>query len=161
METRCFSLPSDCNTHGITNSGSFCIQKTLLPTSSIYCMETRLEYYSNRSIPRDKRENGFTFPPFSMINRVLRKVLKEKIDHLIIVKPTQQTRPWYAQLPKMSVQLTISSASDKKIVKKSTRQNSFFSRNKVTEISDVERFWESLQMELIPSNIAKLISNSR
>ena len=123
METRCFSLPSDCNTHGITNSGSFCIQKTLLPTSSIYCIETRLEYYSNRCIPGDKREHGFTFPPFSLINRVLRKVLKEKIDHLITVKPTQQTQPWYAQLPKMSVQLTISSASDKKIVNKSTRQN--------------------------------------
>ena len=53
--------------------------------------------------PRD-REYSFAFPPFSLISRVLRKILQEKIDHLIIVTPTWQTQPWYAQLLKMSVQ---------------------------------------------------------
>ena len=50
METRCFSFPRDCNTHGTTNSGSVCIQ-TLPPTSSIHCMEIRPRQYTNRCIP--------------------------------------------------------------------------------------------------------------
>ena len=50
------------------------------------------------------REYSFAFPPFSLISRILRKILQEKIDHLIIVTPTWQTQPWYAQLLKMSVQ---------------------------------------------------------
>ena len=50
METKCFSFPRDCNTHGTTNSGSVCIQ-ILPPTSSIHCMETRPRQHSNRCIP--------------------------------------------------------------------------------------------------------------
>ena len=50
------------------------------------------------------REYGFAFPPFSSINRALRKILEEKIDHLIIVTPTWQNQSWYDQLLKMSVQ---------------------------------------------------------
>ena len=55
---------------------------------------------------------------------------------------------------------TISSASDKKFVNKSTGQKSS-SRNRVTEISGVEGFRQSLQKEGISSNAAKLISHSR
>ena len=34
------------------------------------------------------RKYSFAFSPFSLISRVLRKILQEKIDHLIIVTPT-------------------------------------------------------------------------
>ena len=50
------------------------------------------------------REYSFAFPPFSLISWVLRKNLQEKVDYLIIVTPTWQTQPLYAQLLKMSVQ---------------------------------------------------------
>ena len=53
--------------------------------------------------PWDK-ECSFAFPPFSLISRVLRKILQEKIDRLIKVTPIWQTQPWYAQLLKMSLQ---------------------------------------------------------
>ena len=49
------------------------------------------------------REYSFAFPPFSLISWVLRKILQEKIDHLIIVTPRWQIQSWYAQLLKMSV----------------------------------------------------------
>ena len=39
------------------------------------------------------REYSFAFPPFSLINRILRKILREKIDHLIIETPIWQTQP--------------------------------------------------------------------
>ena len=55
-------------------------------------------------LPPWDREYSFAFPPFSLISLVLRKILQEKIDHLIIVTPTWQTQLWYAQLLKMSVQ---------------------------------------------------------
>ena len=56
---------------------------------------------------------------------------------------------------------TISSASDKKFVNKSTGQKSSSSRNIVTEISGVEAFWQSLQMEGNLNNASRLISHSR
>ena len=55
----------------------------------------------------------------------------------------------------------ISSAPDKKFVHKSTGQKSSSRRNRVTEISGVEGFRQSLQKEGISSNAAKLISHSR
>ena len=55
----------------------------------------------------------------------------------------------------------ISSAPDKKFVHKSTGQKSSSHRNRVTEISGVEGFRQSLQKEGISSNAAKLISHSR
>ena len=46
------------------------------------------------------REYRFAFLPFRLISRVLRKILQEKLDYLIIVTPTWKTQPWYAQLSK-------------------------------------------------------------
>ena len=56
---------------------------------------------------------------------------------------------------------TIFSASYKKFVSKSIGQKSSSSRNRVTVISGVEGFRQSLQMEGISSNAAKLISHLR
>ena len=47
---------------------------------------------------------------------------------------------------------TISSASDKKFVPKSTGKKPTFSRNKITKISSVEGVRESLQIEGISNN---------
>ena len=41
---------------------------------------------------------SYAFPPFCMINQILHKVIREEIDQLIIVTPSWQTQPWYAQL---------------------------------------------------------------
>ena len=49
------------------------------------------------------REYNFAFPPCSLISRVLTKIFKKKTDHRIIVTPTWQTQPWYAQILKMSI----------------------------------------------------------
>ena len=105
METRCFGFSRDCNTYGTTNSGSVCTQ-TLPWTPSIHCIEST----DSSSIRIDlflhpwNRKYGFSFLPFSLISHVTRKIFKEKIDHLITVKPTWQTQSWYTQLLNMSVQ---------------------------------------------------------
>ena len=66
METRCFSFPRDCNTHGTTNSGPVCIQ-TLPPASSIRCMETRPRQHSNRCIPSSLGQGvQFCFPSIQL-----------------------------------------------------------------------------------------------
>ena len=56
---------------------------------------------------------------------------------------------------------TISSATVKKFFKKSTGQKSLSDRNRVTGITGVEDFQESLQMERISSHADRLISHSR
>ena len=102
METKCFSFPRDCNTHGTTNSGSsrFCHQ---LPRY-IAWKPDQGSIVTDAFLHHRHREYSFAFPPFSLVSRVLRKMIQEKIDHLITVTPTCQTQPWYAQLLKMSVQ---------------------------------------------------------
>ena len=61
----------------------------------------------------------------------------------------------------MSIQPPFLLPSDKKFVNTSTGQKSSSCRNRVSEISSVKGFRESLQMEGISSNAAKLISCSR
>ena len=67
------------------------------------------------------REYGFGFLRFSLRSRFLRKILEEKIDHLIIVTPTWQM---VCTTSKNVCAATISSASDKKYVNKSTGEKS-------------------------------------
>ena len=69
---------------------------TCCPNLQIVALDTFLFFWD--------REYGFALPPFSLIGWVLRKIIEEKIDYLIIVTHTWQTQPWYAQLLKMSVQ---------------------------------------------------------
>ena len=47
---------------------------------------------------------GFAFPPFSLIGRVINKVLRENVEATILVTPTWQTKPWYTLLLRMSLQ---------------------------------------------------------
>ena len=88
METRYFSFSRDCNTHD---------QPTLDLLASRLCHQ--LPRYIARgpdpgSIAIDvlqhpwDRENSFAFPPFILLSQVLRKILKKKISHLIIVTRT-------------------------------------------------------------------------
>ena len=47
---------------------------------------------------------GFAFPPFSLIGRVINKVLRENVEAMILVTPTWQTQPWYTLLLRMPIQ---------------------------------------------------------
>ena len=64
METRCFSFPRDCNTHGTTNCGSVCIQ-TLPPTPSSlgqgvrFCFSSiHLDKSGSKEDPRRKNRSS-------------------------------------------------------------------------------------------------------
>ena len=47
---------------------------------------------------------SFAFPPFSLIGRVINKVLRENVEAMILVTPTCQTKSWYTLLLRMSIQ---------------------------------------------------------
>ena len=47
---------------------------------------------------------GFAFPPFSLIDRVINKVLRENVEAMILVTLSWQTQPWYSLLLRMSIQ---------------------------------------------------------
>ena len=51
-----------------------------------------------------KGSTVFFFPSFSLISQVLRKGLKENIDHLVKFTPTWQSHPWYTQRLKISAE---------------------------------------------------------
>ena len=84
---------------------------------------------------------AFAFPSFSLIGRVINKVLRENVETMILVTwqtPTWQTQPWYTLLLKTSS-----------------------CENQVSEVSWVLNYMKTLEMEGISSNAAKLISMSR
>ena len=72
MEIRCFGFPRDRNTHGTTNSASVFIKTVTNFLDTLHGNQNKA------------------------VSRVLRKILQEQIDHLIIVTLTWQTQPWYA-----------------------------------------------------------------
>ena len=47
---------------------------------------------------------SFAFPSFSLIGRVINKVLRENVEAMILVTPLWQTQPWYTLLLRMSIQ---------------------------------------------------------
>ena len=62
-------------------------------------METQSEQYSNKCNTTGlEQKSQLCLSPFCMINQILHKVIREEIDQLIIVTPSWQTQPWYAQL---------------------------------------------------------------
>ena len=107
------------------------------------------------------REYSFAFPPFSLISWVLRKILREK-NRSSNHSDTHMANPALICTTSRNVcTTTISSALDKKFISKSTGQKSSSRRNRVTQISSVEGFRQSLQIQEISSNAAKLVSHSR
>ena len=46
---------------------------------------------------------GYAFPPFALIGRCLRQVLRKSVSQLTIVAPVWETQPWYPLLLEMLV----------------------------------------------------------
>ena len=102
----------------------------------------------------------FCFSSISLISRVLRKSLEEKIDHPIIATAHMVNSALVCTTSKNVCTGTISSVSCNILANKSTGQKSSSSRNRITEVSGAEGSWKSLQMEGISSNAGKHISHS-
>ena len=49
----------------------------------------------------------YAFPPFSMINKVLRKIVQYQVKRILIVAPTWQSQVWYPILLRMSIEKPI------------------------------------------------------
>ena len=54
---------------------------------------------------QQERNQGilYAFPPFSLTQRVLCKIAKEKVSTVILITPAWQTQPWYPNLLAMSL----------------------------------------------------------
>ena len=161
METKCFSFSKDWNIHGTTNSGSLCIQALPL-TSTMHCLETRPGQYSKGCVPTSL-EQGIRFLSSSIqLDNLGSKEDPRRKERQSNHSDTHMASSALICTDSENVcRATISSASFKKCVSKSAGKKLPSSRNNVTEISGVVDFWESLQMEGISRNAAKLISNSR
>ena len=71
-------------------------------------MEARSKQFCNRCNAEGLEQNVcFALPPFSLIGRVINKVLQKNAEAMILVTPTWQTQPWHALLLRMSIQLPL------------------------------------------------------
>ena len=126
-------------------------------------METRPRQYSNRCVPSSLGQGvQFCFSSIQLDKSGSKEDPPRKNRPSNHSDTTHMVNSALACTTSKNVcTATISSASDKKFVNKSTGQKSSFSRNRVTEISGVKGFRQSSQIEGISSNAAKLISHSR
>ena len=125
-------------------------------------MEIRPGQYSNRCIRASVRQGvQFCFSSIQLDKSGSREDSQRKDRSSNHSDTHMANAALVCTTSKNACTATISSASDKKFVRKSIRQKSSSIRKRVTEISGVKGFRESLQMDGILSNAAKLISHSR
>ena len=96
-----------------------------------------------------------TFPPFSLISQILRKIRQEKVEQMIKVTPTWQAQPWYPLLLDMSIQCPMLLTPLPDILVDPQRNKHPLIQNRKLP------YRKSLEMEGISSNAAKPISQSR
>jgi len=104
---------------------------------------------------------GFAFPPFSLISRIIKKVLIEKVEKLILITPSWQTQPWVRTTFEPLNSKTSNAPSKTQHSQKSSRIESSSSKTRITKTSDLEIFRNSLQIEGISNRDATLISQAR
>lgn len=81
-----------------TNNRPFCIQ-TNPPVETVCNLETRPQQYRDQyNATKLNLGLDYAFPPFCMIRHVLAKVIREKVNHLVILTQVWHIQPWHAQL---------------------------------------------------------------
>ena len=100
----------------------------------------------------------FSFPPFSLIGRVINKVLRENVEAMII--PTWQTQPLYTLLLRVHT-TSIAFTSPPKPITKSFGRKTSSCENQLAKASGVENYRKTLEIEGISSIATKLIFMSR
>ena len=125
-------------------------------------METGPGQYSNRCFLESLGQEALFFFSSSHLDETDSKDDPRRKDRLSNHSDTHMTNPALLCTNfKKVCRTTIFSVSGKILAKKFTLEKPSFTRNKVTEISGVEGFRESLQIEGIAGNASKLISHPR
>ena len=102
---------------------------------------------------------GYSFPPFCMISQVLAKVIREKVEHLIIVNPVSHILICSIALH-INTKSTLVTTEGKSFCE-SIESNASSDNKKYININVMESFRQSLRLQAISSKASKLISKSR
>ena len=102
VETPSTSISENLPDQRQTRDRPFCFS-TVSTTSTVRCMETRSIQSGNicnaanlvQSVP-------LCFPPFSMINKVLKRIAQDQVKRMLVVAPTSQSQGWYPTLLRTS-----------------------------------------------------------
>ena len=102
MKIKSKNIPEDLLIQGNTRDRSFCFSH-LTSITHLHLIEIGPLQPRERCLPNFlKQQNGYAFPPFCLIGRVLKKVQLDQAT-LIVVTPEWQTQSWYPQLLQMSI----------------------------------------------------------
>ena len=81
------SIPTYLPENGDASDRSVCFQ-ILQPNSKIFCLETNPHSLATDAIQQECNQGLlYAFPPFSLIQRVLCKIAKEKVSTVILITP--------------------------------------------------------------------------
>ena len=102
----------------------------------------------------------YAFPPFSLIGRVLQKVVRDQTT-LILIAPLWQTQGWYSTILQLSVRNPILLPDLKKYSNQFQRPSSSSYNAGIPKVSGMACLRTSLQAEGISEKAAILISSAR
>ena len=105
METMPNDIPRSVQKDRDSVGRSICIP-TVASGQQVFCLETRSILPSGRCSPTTlaTSETTLCFPPFVLINRILRRIKNEETNQVILIAPVWQAQTWYPQLLQMSCQ---------------------------------------------------------
>ena len=98
----------------------------------------------------------YALPPFSLIQRVLCKIAKEKVSTVILLTPARQTQPWHPNLLAMSFSEPFLLPVSPGILKNSKGKEQPLVINK-----SLEGYRETLVKSYVSERAANLIVNSK
>ena len=103
VETPFTSISENLSDQRKTRDGSFCFSTVSTAQLPRY-IAWKPDLYSQGTDAMQKiwsNQYLYAFPPFSMINKVLRKIAQDQMTRMLIVAPTWQSQVWYPTLLRM------------------------------------------------------------
>ena len=103
----------------------------------------------------------YAFPPFSMINKVLRKIAQDQVKRMLTVAPTWQSQVWYPTPTRISIEKPLFFATPPASSIKPPGSDTSINNKQNIKISGLVGFRQRLLATEISGRASKLISSTR
>ena len=161
VETPSTNISENLSDQRKTRNGSSCFL-TFSATSTTYCMETRSIQSGNKCNAANLVQSvPHAFPPFSMINKVLRKIAQDQVKRVLIVAPTWQSQVLVPNPSENVNRKTTSFTTPPTSSIKPPCSDTSINNKQNIKISGLDSFRQRLLATGISEGTSKLFSNTR
>ena len=163
MEVISNSIPTYLPENRDASDRSVCFQ-IIQSHNKIFCLETRptqFSYVYNATRMEPGNSICIFLYAFSLIQRVLCKMAKEKVSTVILITPAWQTRPWYLNLLTMSFSQSFLFPMSPGVLKNPKGEDHPLVKKQIFRTTGLEGYRKTLVKSGILERVAHLIVNSK